>query len=127
MLPNDCPLTNELLNKWESGFELLAKTPASERNNGSMMLQFLRNTRSSKIVPTRTRATILGVRINPLAFANNDPVNFVDPYGLFCLPPDPEWCYYCVVCIVFGGGPEDPVCWYPCTKCAEATAGGSLN
>jgi hypothetical protein len=59
--------------------------------------------------------------LNLYLFVKNDPIDFLDNYGLYCLNT-PNYCYFCFACIA-GTGPEDPLCWYPCAMCA----GGSLN
>jgi RHS repeat-associated protein len=106
----------------EFGFELLAKTPASERRSSSVTSQFARNIRPARFLRTGMMSETLKDAINRFAFVNNNAANSVDAYGLAL-----DSCGYCLICIVFGGGPQDPICWLPCLRCALDTGSGKLN
>ncbi|MDE3100005.1 MAG: hypothetical protein KGJ88_11085 [Verrucomicrobiota bacterium] len=79
----------------------------------------------SKLEPAQKLEPVQNGDPNRYLFARNDSIGFSDPSGLFCFPEGP-WCYWCVVCLVTSG-PEDPLCEWPCYRCAMDTANGSNN
>jgi hypothetical protein len=51
--------------------------------------------------------------INRFSFVKNDPLNFVDAYGLMMS----GWCLVCFDCIIASGGVFAEICTFPCAEC----------